>query len=495
MIGAPTAVVVLAAGAGTRMKSKKPKVLHSIGGRSLLGHVLAAASPLQARHTIVVVGAGRDLVTEHLAQISPSSEPVVQDEQNGSGHAARLALAAITDPTGTIVVLNGDVPLLGPDTLAALCRAHEDAGNAMTILSAAVPDPRGLGRIVRDGDRVSAVVEHKDATAEQLAITEINAGAYAFEGSILGEVLARLSTDNAQGEEYLTEAVTLLLEKDQRVGAYVAPDFEETLGCNDRVELAERGRQLNARTVTKWMREGVTVVDPWTTWIDVDVQLAPDVTLQPNVQLLGATAVDTGAQIGPDCTLIDTEVGADAVIIRTHANLAVVGPEVSVGPFAYLRPKAILRKGAKAGTFVEMKNADIGEGAKVPHLTYVGDATVGEGTNIGASSVFVNYDGVNKHHTVVGAHCRMGSDNMYVAPVEIGDGSASGAGAVIRRNVPPGALAVSGGPQRNIPDWVVKNRAGTPSAQAALAAGAGTDSTDQDDDSTPTEQPSTRDGN
>lgn len=472
MSSAPTAVIVLAAGQGTRMKSATPKVLHAIGGRSLLGHVLAAARPLAARQTVVVVGAGREKVIDHLGQVAPDARTAVQDEQLGSGHATRMGVDALGDVDGTVVVLNGDAPLLTEATLSALAGHHSAAGNAMTILSAHVPNPQGLGRIVRSGESVTGIVEEKDADDTQRQISEVNAGVYAFDGARLKAVLARLTRNNAQGEEYLTEAVTLLLGDGAQVGAFVATSYEETLGCNDRVELAARGRQLNDRICERWMREGVTIVDPQNTWIDADVELARDVTLLPGTHLVGATKVDEGAKIGPDSTIIDCEIGAQASVIRTHAELATIGANASVGPFAYLRPNSRLGERGKIGTFVETKNAQIGASSKVPHLTYVGDATIGVDTNIGASSVFVNYDGVTKSHTTIGDHCRLGSDNMYVAPVTVGDGAYSGAGTVIRKDVPPGALAVSGGPQRNVLGWVVNNRAGTPAAEAAQAAGA-----------------------
>lgn len=472
MSSAPTAVIVLAAGQGTRMKSSKPKVLHAIGGRSLLGHVLAAAQPLAARQTVVVVGAGREQVVGHLGEIAPGAITAVQDEQLGSGHATRIGIEALTDIDGTVVVLNGDAPLLTDATIAALTDHHATNGNAMTILSAQVPDPKGLGRIVRNGSAVAGIVEEKDADEQQRAITEVNAGVYAFDGKRLQAVLARLTRDNAQGEEYLTEAVTLLLEDGARVGAYVASSYEETLGCNDRVELAARGRQLNDRICERWMREGVTIVDPQNTWIDADVELARDVTILPGTHLVGATKIDEGATVGPDSTIVDCEIGPNATVTRTHAQLATVGANASVGPFAYLRPNSRLGENGKIGTFVETKNAQIGAASKVPHLTYVGDAVIGVDTNIGASSVFVNYDGMNKWQTTIGDHCRLGSDNMYVAPVAVGDGAYSGAGTVIRKDVPPGALAVSGGPQRNLLGWVVNNRPGTPAAEAAQAAGA-----------------------
>lgn len=474
MRSAPSAVIVLAAGQGTRMKSSIPKVLHKIGGRSLLGHVLAAARPLAARQTVVVVGAGRDQVVQHLQQIAPDAATALQAEQRGSGHAARVGVEQVRELAGTVLVLNGDAPLLTDATLAALSDHHADSGNAMTILSAQVPDPHGLGRIIRtEQDAVAAIVEEKDADDEQRAIAEINAGVYAFDGEHLAAVLTRITSNNAQKEEYLTDAVKLLVADGAKVGAFIAPSYEETLGCNDRIELAARGRQLNQRICERWMRAGVTIVDPHSTWIDADAELAQDVTILPGTHLAGATTIAEGATVGPDSTIIDCEIGAGATVIRTHAELAVIGAQASVGPFAYLRPNSDLGERGKIGTFVETKNARIGADSKVPHLTYVGDAVIGVDTNIGASSVFVNYDGVTKSQTTIGDHCRLGSDNMYVAPVSVGDGAYSGAGTVIRKDVPAGALAVSGGPQRNLLGWVVKNRPGTAAADAAQAAETG----------------------
>jgi bifunctional UDP-N-acetylglucosamine pyrophosphorylase/glucosamine-1-phosphate N-acetyltransferase len=471
----PDAVVVLAAGKGTRMRSALPKVLHAIGGRSLLGHVLAAAEPLAAERTLVVVGHGADLVGEHLKDVAPYAESVTQHEQRGTGHAVRVALEALpVAAEGTVVVLNGDVPLMSAGTLAALVADHASAARAATVLSGDTPDPHGLGRIVRDSTgAVTGIVEEKDCDGTQRQITEFNAGIYVFDGALLRDALSRLSTDNAQGEEYLTDVLGILVGDGQLVGAYTARDLTETLGCNDRYELATLGRLLNDRTLTALMRSGVTVVDPATTWVDVTVAVEPDATLLPGVQLHGATLVQSGATVGPDSTLTDTVVEQGATVIRTHADHARVGAGATVGPFAYLRPGTDLGAAGKIGTFVETKNATIGAGSKVPHLTYVGDATIGEHSNIGASSVFVNYDGVHKHHTTIGSHCRTGSDNMFVAPVTVGDGAYTGAGTVVRKDVPPGALAVSDGRQRNLPGWVESRRAGTPAAEAAARARTG----------------------
>jgi bifunctional UDP-N-acetylglucosamine pyrophosphorylase/glucosamine-1-phosphate N-acetyltransferase len=464
-------VVVLAAGEGKRMKSALPKVLHPLLGRTLVGHVLAAADGLQAQRTLVVVGHGADQVTAHLADVAPSAEAVLQAVQHGTGHAVRIALEAAGDVGGTVVVLNGDVPLLRPETVRDLVESHEAAGLAATVLAAEVADPAGLGRIVRDeSGRLERIVEQRDATAEQRAIREINAGIYAFDGALLREALGKLSTDNDQGEEYLTDVFGLLATDGKAVGVHVAADASETLGCNDRAELAGLRALLRDRVNGAWMRAGVTILDPATAWVDVTVVLESDVVLDQNIQLRGSTSVAAGAVVGPDTTLIDTTVGAGASVVRAHAVGAEVGPGAGVGPFAYLRPGTRLARGSKVGTFVETKNAEIGAGSKVPHLSYVGDATIGEFSNIGAASVFVNYDGVSKHRTVIGSHARTGSDNMFVAPVEVGDGAYTGAGTVVREDVPPGALAVSGGPQRTIEGWTERKRPGTAAAEAAARA-------------------------
>ncbi len=461
-------VLVLAAGEGKRMKSALPKVLHPLLGRTLLGHVLAAAAPLAADRTLVVVGHGADRVREHLAEIAPDATAVLQPEQLGTGHAVRIALPA--DVTGTVVVLNGDLPLVRSQTLVDLVAAHEAGEAAATLLTAEVADPTGLGRVIMGPRGLERIVEERDASAGERAIREINAGAYAFDAGLLREALGKLSTDNDQGEEYLTDVLGLFVATDHQVIAHRAGDPDEALGANDRAQLAQLRALLRDRVNGDWMRAGVTMIDPATTWVDVTVTLARDVVVEPNTQLRGVTTLEEGALVGPDTTLTDVYVSAGASVVRTHGSGARIGPGASVGPFAYLRPGTELGADGKIGTFVETKNAQIGRGTKVPHLSYIGDATLGEHTNIGAASVTANYDGTHKNRTVIGSHVKVGVDNMFVAPVEIGDGAYTGAGTVVRKNIPPGALGVSGGPQRNLEGWVESRRPGTKAAEAAARA-------------------------
>ncbi|WP_097265137.1 bifunctional UDP-N-acetylglucosamine diphosphorylase/glucosamine-1-phosphate N-acetyltransferase GlmU [Streptomyces sp. TLI_55] len=469
----PAAVVVLAAGEGTRMKSATPKVLHELCGRSLVGHVLAAARELDPENLVVVVGHAREKVTAHLNVIDPDVRTAVQAEQNGTGHAVRMGLEELGGVVdGTVVVVCGDTPLLTGETLRALTATHSTDGNAVTVLTAEVPDATGYGRIVRDGasGAVTAIVEHKDASDAQRAIREINSGVFAFDGQLLSDALGKVRTDNSQGEEYLTDVLGILREAGHRVGASVAADHREIAGINNRVQLSEARRILNDRLLTEAMLAGVTVIDPASTWVDVTVTFDQDAVVHPNTQLHGTTHIGSTAEVGPNSRLTDTHVGAGARVDNTVSYGAHIGPDASVGPYAYLRPGTRLGAKGKIGTYVETKNASIGEGTKIPHLSYVGDATIGEYSNIGAASVFVNYDGQDKHHTTVGSHCRTGSDNMFVAPVTVGDGAYTAAGSVITKDVPPGSLAVARGQQRNIEGWVARKRPGSAAAKAAEAA-------------------------
>jgi bifunctional UDP-N-acetylglucosamine pyrophosphorylase/glucosamine-1-phosphate N-acetyltransferase len=470
----PRTVVILAAGEGKRMRSALPKVLHPLLGRTLLGHVLVAVEAIVPDRTLVVVGVGADQVTAHLAEAAPKAVPVGQAEQRGTGHAVRVALAAAPDPAadaGTVVVVNGDLPLLRPETIQGLVEAHETAGAAATLLAVELADPTGLGRIIRDpAGGLAGIVEERDATAAQREIREVNAGVYAFDGALLPAALARVGRDNAQREEYLTAVPGVLAAGGHPVAVHRASDPTDAAGCNDRAELAAARARLRDRVNLGWMRAGVTIVDPATTWIDVTATLGPDAVVEPNTHLRGGTVVGEGATVGPDVSLIDTVVGAGASVVRAHAVQSEIGAGAQVGPYASLRPASRLAAGAKVGTFVETKNAELGEGAKVAHQAYVGDATIGPRANIGAGTIFVNYDGLAKHHTEVGEAAFVGSNSNLVAPVVVGDGAYVAAGSTVTSEVPAGALGVTRSPQRTIGGWVQRRRAGTRSAEAAARA-------------------------
>ncbi|MFT4234047.1 MAG: bifunctional UDP-N-acetylglucosamine diphosphorylase/glucosamine-1-phosphate N-acetyltransferase GlmU [Microbacterium sp.] len=467
-------IVVLAAGQGTRMKSRTPKVLHRLGGRSMLEHVLHQAAALEAVTTRVVVRHEREQVAAVVDDL-PGVEAVDQDDVPGTGRAVQVAVATLPDDfAGDVLVLSGDVPLLQSETLAELIELHRTSGAAATLLTAVLDDPDGYGRVIRDADgSVARIVEQKDAGQAEREVTEINSGVYVFQAPALRAHLPRITTDNAQGELYLTDVVRLLRDEGAIVQAATAPDPAVALGVNDRVQLSQAAAILNARLVRHWQLQGVTILDPATTWIDDTVSLAEDVTVFPNTSLLGATSVERGAAIGPDTSLVDCEVGEDATVKRTDATLAVIGARATVGPFAYLRAGATLADGAKVGTYVEIKNSTIGEGSKVPHLSYVGDATIGAGVNFGAGTITANYDDINKLRTEVGDQVNTGVHTVLIAPVKLGDGAKTGAGAIVRKDVPPGALALSVAPQQNTEGWTEQKRAGTAAAAAAQRAQSG----------------------
>ena len=477
VMNAPALVIVLAAGEGTRMKSDLAKVLHPVLGTPLLGHVLREVGGLGAAQTVVVVGHQRERVSDYLAADFPEVRTAVQEVQAGTGHAVRCALTEVAadgigdGAAGTVLVTAGDTPLLTTATLAELVAEHERTSASATVLSAIVPDAGGYGRIVRAADgSVIGIVEHKDASAEQLTITEINSGVYIFDRVALTAALTRLTTDNSQGEEYLTDVLGILREAGQRISAAVASDADDVHGINDRVQLAAAARVLSTRVNERLMRSGVTIVDPATTWISPEATVGRDAVIDRNCAIMPGCEVGARAVIGPDTTLIDTVVGDGASVLRSHCTGAAIAADATVGPFSYLRPGADLRAGAKAGAFVEIKKSVVGEGSKVPHLSYVGDAEIGPGSNIGAATVFVNYDGVHKHRTVIGRDVRIGSDTMLVAPVTVGDGAYTAAGSVITDDVPAGALGLGRSRQRNINGWVASRRPGSPAAQAAGAA-------------------------
>jgi bifunctional UDP-N-acetylglucosamine pyrophosphorylase / glucosamine-1-phosphate N-acetyltransferase len=470
------AIVVLAAGTGGRMVSDTPKVMHTLAGRSMLSHALHSAAEVAPAHLVVLLGHDRDRIAPVVAELADMlGQPIqvaVQEQQLGTGHAVGCALSAVPlDFAGTVVVTYGDVPLLDADTLAGLIAAHDAESAAVTMLTTTLPDPTGYGRVVRTQDgAVVGIAEDADAGPSQRGIREINAGVYAFDIALLRSALSRLRPHNAQQELYLTDVIPILCSDGHVVRARHVDDSALVAGINDRIQLAELGAELNRRIVTAHQRAGVTIVDPATTWIDVDVTIGRDTVVHPGTQLLGATRIGGRCQIGPDTTLTDVTVGDQAVVVRTHGGQSAIGDGAAVGPFAYLRPGTVLGADGKLGAFVETKNSTIGAGTKVPHLTYVGDADIGEHSNIGASSVFVNYDGENKSRTTIGSHVRTGSDTMFVAPVTVGDGAYTGAGTVVREDVPPGALAISAGPQRNIEGWVERKRPGSAGAEAARKA-------------------------
>jgi len=434
------------------MRSSLPKVLHPLCGRPLIAWPLAAAREAGAGKVVVVDGP-RCKLAEHL----PDDVTVaIQAEPRGTGDAVAAAAAEIGEGD-TVVVVMGDVPLVDAATLIALVEAHESAGAAATMLTAELEDPAGYGRVVRDSEgSPERVVETKtagDASPEELAIREVNTGIYAFEGGALLAALAELDTDNAQGELYLPDVLPRMRDAGGTVGAHVAADADVTRGINDRVDLAAVREIAQRRIHEAHMRAGVTIVDPASTTIDVQVTIGADTVVEPACFLRGATSVGQRCTIGALTTAIDCRIGDDVTILRSHLDRARLGDGALVGPFAYLRPDAVLHDGAKAGTFVEIKNSTIGAGTKVPHLSYIGDADVGEGSNIGAGNITANYDGKHKHRTTIGARVRTGVDTALVAPVTVGDDALTGAGSVITEDVPPGALGIARERQRNVEDY------------------------------------------
>jgi bifunctional UDP-N-acetylglucosamine pyrophosphorylase/glucosamine-1-phosphate N-acetyltransferase len=439
------------------MRSEVPKLLHPICGVAMIHWPVRVARSVGASKIVVVDAPGTPLAG-HLAD---DVTVVVQERQLGTGDAVKAALGEIGSET--VVVLTGDTPLVTADSILALIAAHEAAGAAATVLTAVLDDPGAYGRIVRDASgHVTGVVEVKaganDATPEQTQIREVNSGILAFDGTLLGDALARVGNDNAQGEYYLPDVLSILRGDGHPVRGHQLEDPLEMLGINDRLQLAAVTQEAQRRIHTAHMLAGVTIINPETTVIDADVELASDVVIEPGCVLRGPTRVDRGATIGPHTTLISAEVGERSVVIHSYVNLAVIETDVSVGPFAYLRPGTTLHDKSKAGTFVELKNTDVGVGAKVPHLSYIGDADIGEGTNLGASTITANYDGVNKHRTTIGAHVHSSVHTTFVAPVTIGDNAYTGAGSAITDDVPADALAIARPRQTNIEDYAKREK-------------------------------------
>ncbi|MEW6581643.1 MAG: bifunctional UDP-N-acetylglucosamine diphosphorylase/glucosamine-1-phosphate N-acetyltransferase GlmU [Actinomycetota bacterium] len=446
--------VVLAAGEGTRMRSALPKVLHAVAGRPLVAWVLDALRGAGAGHTVVVVGNGADAVRDAL----PDGVAVaVQEERLGTGDAARVGLASLDPACDTVVVACGDTPLLTRELLSRLVTAHTEGGHHATLVTGVLDDAGAYGRVLRNGDGfVTRIVEARDASPEELAVGEFNAGLYAFDRAALAAAIGRLGTHNAQGELYLTDVVELL---DGPVGAVIAGDVREVTGVNTRVELAECEAVAQERLRRDLMLAGVSMPDPARVYVDAGVEVGEDTTLLPGTFLRGATTVGRGCTIGPDVVATDTVIGDGTYAVSAHMIRSRVGARCQIGPFAYLRPDTRLADGVKVGTYVELKNTELGEGTKVPHLSYLGDATVGSGSNIGAGNITANYDGAHKHRTVIGDKAFTSCDCVLVAPVRIGDGAWTAAGSIITEDVPDGGLGIARARQRNIEGWAERRAA------------------------------------
>ena len=451
------AAIVMAAGAGTRMKSKKPKVAHEILGKPLVRWVVDAARAAGVGEIVAVVGHAREQV---LPLVEADTTPVVQPEQNGTAGAVLVCKDALANFDGSLLVLSGDCPLITPATIEQLVATREQANAAVVVLTMTPEDPFGYGRIIRDADgQVARIVEQKDATPEEAAVRECNSGFYCFDARALFDALSQVSNDNAQGEFYLTDVLAICRAAGRPVLALETADVTECLGVNSRIQLAQATKHLQRRINAGHMAAGVTMTDPDQVWIGPDVAIAQDVELLPQTMLLGATQVGEDSVIGPNTRLTDTVVGQRCTVDETVAIEARIDDEATCGPRAYLRPGAHLCEGAKAGTHVEIKKSTIGRGSKVPHLSYIGDTTMGEGVNIGAGSVTCNYDGKKKWPTTIGDGAFIGSDTMMVAPVTIGAGAIIGAGSTITKEVAPDALALTRSEQKEIPGWAAKKRA------------------------------------
>jgi bifunctional UDP-N-acetylglucosamine pyrophosphorylase/glucosamine-1-phosphate N-acetyltransferase len=439
-----TAAVVLAAGDGKRLKSKLPKVLHPAAGRSLLSHVLAALAPLSLDETVVVASGRVDEIRNGVAGdgLEQGINYAVQDPPRGTGEAAKIALAELSTTDATILVVPGDTPLIETDTLFRLLSVHRSTEAAATLLTAIVHDPTGYGRILRTaGQEVERIVEEQDATPDQRRLHEINAGVFVFDGRQVAGLLDKIDCDNTQGEYYLTDVIELLKGEERKVVA-VETEPEEVTGVNNRSQLAYVSGLLRHRVCERWMSEGVSIVDPRTTYIDTTVAIAGDATIHPFTFLEGTTTIAEGAEVGPQARIIDSEIGSEATVSFAVVRGSVVGPRASVGPFASLRPGNVLKSGAKVGTFVEAKQSTFGEDSRANHLSYLGDAEIGERANIGAGTITCNWDGTSKHRTEIGEEAYISSDTMLVAPVRVGRRAATGAGSVVREDVPDEALAV-----------------------------------------------------
>ena len=447
--------VILAAGESKRMRSARPKALHLLGGRRLIDYPVRVARALGAR-VVLVVGRGADDIRAAVGE-APDLAYVEQKERLGTAHALLQARGACG--AGAVLVLPGDQPLMSEGLLRALVDHHRSKAAAATLLTAEVEEPAGYGRVIREGGRPVAIIEHRDATAAQRAIREIGTSTYCFDAGRLWPALDSVTPQNDQGEHYLTDVVSILASSGAAVEALAAPHPEECMGINDRKQLAEVAAVLRRRTLERLMVEGVTILDPAATYVDDTVEVGADTVIYPGAVLEGATAIGAECVVGPGCHVSGSRIG-DRVTLRPYCVLsdAVVETLAQLGPFCHLRPQSHVGAGAKIGNFVELKKAKIGRGAKVPHLSYVGDATVGDSANIGAGAITCNYDGAAKHETVIGAGAFVGTNSSLVAPVTIGAGAYVGAGSVITKSVPPGALAVARARQEVRVGWVARKK-------------------------------------
>jgi bifunctional UDP-N-acetylglucosamine pyrophosphorylase/glucosamine-1-phosphate N-acetyltransferase len=448
--------IVLAAGKGTRMKSHLPKVLHRLGGRYMVEYVINGLKELGVEDFIAVIGHEAEMVKKALGE---GITYALQEEQLGTGHAVMTALPYIKEKKGHVLVVCGDTPLIQPETFKKLWDYHLKEEANCTILSTLLPDPAGYGRIVKEGDRVIKIVEQKDASPEELALNEINSGTYIFDLENLREAISELTPNNAQGEYYLTDVISIFVNRGLKVNALIAEDYREIMGINSRSQLAQAERILRERKIARLMDEGVTIIDPASTFIEQDVTIGRDTVIEPFTFLRGKTVIGSECIIGPEADIKDSSLGDGVRVNRTVMVEATIGDECNIGPFAYLRPGATLRNNVKIGDFVEIKKSIIGEHSKVPHLTYVGDAEVGKNVNIGCGTITCNYDGKHKYRTVIKDRAFIGSNTNLVAPVEVGEGVIVGAGSTITKDVPSGDLAIARGKQVNLPGWAEKKRA------------------------------------
>ena len=445
-----SAAIILAAGEGTRMRSNKPKVLHTLAGKTFLNRVMDSVSALDPETLAVVVHYQAERVAEAARSYNERVTIVNQDDIPGTGRAVQCAMTQLKEQgglDGSVLIAASDMPLLDADTLNQLLAFHEQSGNGATVLTTILDDPTGYGRIIRDSKgNVLRIVEQKDANSSELAVHEVNTSVYVFDAKLLAEAIANLKSNNAQGEFYLTDALETA-KANGAVGAFAAPDPLSVEGVNDRVQLAALAKAHNKRICEHWMRKGVTILDSETTWIEDDVRIERDAVILPGCFLEGQTVIGEGAQVGPYTTLISAVIDADAHVERSRVQ------ETNIGPWTYLRPGNDLGEESKAGAFVEMKKAHIGNGTKVPHLSYVGDADLGEHTNIGGGTITANYDGVHKHHTTIGSNVHVGAGNLFVAPVEVGSGVTTGAGSVVRHDVPDDSMVYSENTQHVVEGW------------------------------------------